>query len=303
MQPEISQQQSSERRFLILLAWFSMLLISDIPDIVSIYFTYHIPEWIGWGQIFFLILLIGTSFVWKKIQPLRPFFIIMLVFFCGLIVVGWLAGRPFWQNILSGLRSKYIPFYTRQFLRDILFALIVIAGMWILKRKRSAFFLVRGDLQAPIEPVRWLGIKQGESWHKFGWIFGVIAMLAVAIPTLIGAPLSGELLGRAFRWLPFAILLAMINAFTEEMYYRAPFLSTLPEAIGKDHALLICTVFFGLEHWLYGSPPGLLGAAMTGFLAWLIGKSMLETKGLFWPWLIHVLPDIVVFFSYALYWE
>ena len=95
----------------------------------------------------------------------------------------------------------------------------------------------------------------------------------------------------------------MINAFTEEMYYRAPFLSTLPEVIGKDHALLICTVFFGLEHWLYGSPPGILGAAMTGFLAWLIGKSMLETKGLFWPWLIHVLPYIVIFFSYALYWE
>ena len=137
MQPEISQQQSSERRFLILLAWFSMLVISDIPDIVSMYFIYHIPEWIGWGQIFFLILLIGIDLCLEENPAVTAFFHHHAGLFCGLIVVGWLAGRPFWQNILSGLRSKYIPFYTRQFLRDILFALIVIAGMWILKRKRS----------------------------------------------------------------------------------------------------------------------------------------------------------------------
>jgi uncharacterized protein len=41
---------------------------------------------------------------------------------------------------------------------------------------------------------------------------------------------------------------------------------------------------------------------MTGFLAWLLGKSMLETKGLFWAWFIHFLPDAVIFFSYAIVW-
>jgi hypothetical protein len=39
---------------------------------------------------------------------------------------------------------------------------------------------------------------------------------------------------------------------------------------------------------------------MTGFLAWLIGKSMLETGGFLWPWFIHFVPDVVVFASYAL---
>jgi len=218
-------------------------------------------------------------------------------------LINWLAESQLWQTFLSDNQNLFIPFYSKQFIRDIAFAGIVITGMWVLKRDRKAFFLVRGDTHAPIEPVRWLGIRQGESWRVFGWIFGITAMIAVALPTLIGAPWTGENFSRALRLLPFAILLAMINAFTEEMYFRAPFLSTLPNVIGKDHALLICSIFFGLAHWLYGSPPGLLGAAMTGFLAWLIGKSMLETKGLFWPWLIHVLPDIVIFFSYALYWK
>ena len=38
---------------------------------------------------------------------------------------------------------------------------------------------------------------------------------------------------------------------------------------------------------------------MTGFLAWLIGRSMLETRCMLWPWIIHFCPDVVVF-AYAL---
>jgi len=59
---------------------------------------------------------------------------------------------------------------------------------------------------------------------------------------------------------------------------------------------------FYLAHYLYGSPHGVTGFLMTGFLAFLLGKSMLETKGFLWPWLIHFLPDVVIFFSYAYVW-
>lgn len=31
-------------------------------------------------------------------------------------------------------------------------------------------------------------------------------------------------------------------------------------------------------------------------------QSILETKGLFWGWFIHFLPDVVVFASYAIAW-
>jgi hypothetical protein len=31
-----------------------------------------------------------------------------------------------------------------------------------------------------------------------------------------------------------------------------------------------------------------------------MGKSILETRGLAWAWFIHFVPDVVIFFSYAL---
>jgi hypothetical protein len=37
--------------------------------------------------------------------------------------------------------------------------------------------------------------------------------------------------------------------------------------------------------------------------SWLFfGKSMVETKGFLWPWLIHFLPDVMIFISYAMIW-
>ena len=190
--------------------------------------------------------------------------------------------------------------YTGIYILDCAVALAVIAALWAVKRRRSAFFLVKGELRAPIEPVRWLGIGSGESWRTFGWIFAVAAALAVAVPTLLSVRLAPEALGRAAGLLPAVLLFAAINAFNEEVYFRASFLSTLTDVIGRGHALLVASVFFGMGHYLYGSPPGVIGFLLTAFLGWLLGKSMLETKGLLWPWFIHFLADVVVFLYYAL---
>jgi hypothetical protein len=91
---------------------------------------------------------------------------------------------------------------------------------------------------------------------------------------------SLALLLRAVPLLPSGVLFAAVYAFTEEIYFCASFLATLPVVIGRGHAMLISLVFIGLAHFLYGSPPGLLGAAMPGFLGFLLGKAMLETRGL-----------------------
>jgi membrane protease YdiL (CAAX protease family) len=190
--------------------------------------------------------------------------------------------------------------YAAIFVLDIFVALTVLVALWLMKRDRRKFFLVKGQTDAPIEPVPWLGIKEGESWKTFGWIFAGVAALVVAIPTILGISPTGENLLNALPLLPVALLLAAINAFTEEAYYRCSLLSTLHETIGKTQTLILTVVFFGLGHWLYGSPPGLTGFLLVGFLAWLLGKAMLETEGFLWPWFIHFVPDAVIFFSYAL---
>jgi membrane protease YdiL (CAAX protease family) len=295
-------QNSYQKRRLVFFAWVSILLISDLPDILCNAIFGEIPGWLMWGKVCFLALFLVLSFFWKQLHPLLPYAFVMLVLYTALIGSEWVRTSTWWVSLTSVTRSSFTFAWLSTFLRDTGVAWAVIAALWIVKRRRSAFFLVKGQLDAPIEPVRWLGIGQGESWRVFGLIFAFVAALLVAIPTLLAMRPSLDVLLRAARLLPAAVLLATINAFNEEMYFRASLLSTLPAIIGKNHALLINVAFFGLSHYLYGSPPGIIGFLMTGFLAWLLGKSMLETKGLFWPWFIHFLPDVVVFFSYAIDW-
>jgi hypothetical protein len=52
--------------------------------------------------------------------------------------------------------------------------------------------------------------------------------------------------------------------------------------------------YFGLLHY-YGVPYGVVGVLMAGLLGWLLGKSMLETRGLFWAWFIHLIQDVLIF--------
>lgn len=57
--------------------------------------------------------------------------------------------------------------------------------------------------------------------------------------------------------------------------------------------------FFGLGHY-YGYPSGVLGVLLSSFLGWFLGKSLLETKGFFWAWLIHFVPDVFIFIFLAI---
>jgi membrane protease YdiL (CAAX protease family) len=93
---------------------------------------------------------------------------------------------------------------------------------------------------------------------------------------------------------PWVLLFAAMNAYGEELTYRAALLSGLEPAVGPRQALLISAVFFGLMHY-YGVPYGVLGVVMSGGVGWLMGKAMLETRGFFWAWCIHTCLDIAAF--------
>lgn len=302
MKEEAFLSSPRQKRWLIFFAWFSILCISDLPDILSHAVLGKVPDGLLLGKTIFLVFFLALCLLWKTVRPLWPYATLMLVLYVALNVSAWVGASAWWVELTRTANSSFFFGYLLVYVRDSGIALAVIASMWIIERRRSAFFLVKGQLDAPVEPVRWLGIGAGESWRTFGWIFAVCAAVGVAIPTLLALPISSDVLLRAASLLPAALFFAAINAFNEEMYFRAPLLSTLPNLIGKNQALGISVVWFGLAHYLYGSPGGVIGFLMTGFLAWLMGKAMLETKGLLWPWFIHFLPDVVVFFSYAVGW-
>lgn len=291
---------SASKRVMQIAAWIIMLAVSDLSEIIITFSGFFVPEHMFIYKLLFLLFALLSTLFFKSLRPLRQFTIVLLVLFISLGIVSFIKNNDWFIKNFNYRGISFFLGFSAVMLLDLFVALSVVAVLFLLKRDRKSFFLTKGKLDAPIEPVRWLGIRKGESWKTFGWIFAGVATAGVLIPTIMGISPSKEVFFRALPLFPAAVLFAAVNAFTEEIYFRASFLSTLYNVIGKINALLITMVFFGLSHWLYGSPPGVLGFLMTGFLAFLLGKSMLETKGFLWPWTIHFFPDVVIFFSYAL---
>jgi len=214
-------------------AWSVILIVSDLPDVISHALFGEVPGWFPWSKLGFLVVLSALCLCWKLLHPLLPYVSILLVFFVAVLIV-------------PGLLNMGIT-------------LVVIVALWALKRRRSEFFLVMGDLGAPIGAVRWLGIGQGKSWGLFGWIFALAAAVTVPLAALLAMRPSADALVHAIPHLPAILFLAAVNAFNEEVWFRATLLSILPQVIGKSGALAIGAVFFGLAHYLYGIPRGLVG--------------------------------------------
>lgn len=298
--PEPPVPQS--RRLLVSAVWALILLISDLPDVVIHGLGVPIPGWILWAKIAVLAAFLGLCLLLRRLRPLWRLGLVMLVFYLALAGTGRIRDTAWWRGGFGAADVSFTFGYLGIFLLDSAVALSVIGALWAVMGQRSRFFLARGQLDAAIRPVRWLGIKPGESWRTFGWIFAAVAGVGVAVPTFLGLRPTASVLLAATPLLPAVLLFAAVNAFNEEVYFRLSLLATLEEVIGARQALLVNVVLFGLAHYLYGSPPGVVGFLMTGFLAWLLGKAILETRGLAWAWFIHFVPDVVIFLSYALAW-
>jgi membrane protease YdiL (CAAX protease family) len=292
----------NDRLRLTVLAWVLILLVSDLSDVLLKAAFGRAPDGMFWMKSGLIGLALIVSFLGTGTRPLRPFLFVFFIFFLALGLTSWAGKTAWWAGRFAGPAVTFARGFLGLYILDTCVALAVLAALWIVKRRRWAFFLVKGDTSARIEPVRWLGIREGGSWRTFGWIFTLAAAAAVAIPTFLAVPLAKGGAGRIAALIPAILLFSAINAFNEEVYYRASVLATLADVIGGGQTLLAGAVFFGMAHYLNGSPPGVVGFLMTGFLGWLLGKSMLETKGFLWPWFMHFVPDVVVFASYAAVW-
>lgn len=172
--------------------------------------------------------------------------------------------------------------------------LVVLAALLLMGYRRRQFFLVRGQLDAPIEPVRWLGYNKPEPWTRFGVQWAIFITLGTLVFLIIGGRPAPAAFLAVLPLLPMVLLLATMNAFSEELTYRASLLGVLDGVIQPRQALFLTAVFFGLAHY-YGVPYGILGVVMSTFLGWMLGKAMLETRGFFWAWFIHFWQDVAIF--------
>jgi membrane protease YdiL (CAAX protease family) len=90
------------------------------------------------------------------------------------------------------------------------------------------------------------------------------------------------------------LAVAILNAASEEFQFRSVLLAHLKGVFPPAEMILLTAVFFGMGHY-YGQPSGPLGVLMAGFAGWIWARSMVETRGGVWAFLIHVFQDIVIF--------
>lgn len=287
--------ETSKPKSLIITAWVFLLLASNLPRIIlQEIFKYQVSSDLGSG-ISASVVVIGfvLTFFWSAVRPLRPFFILFIV----LVGVEWFVFTKIDQlsfyKVWLANSSFNVSMLADQSLR-LMVTLVIIAALFILKKTRSAFFLVKGDTNALTEPVNWMGIKPGERWKQVGRNFSVILSLGTLTFLILAGRPSLDIVIRALPFLPAILIAAMLNAFNEEMTYKASFLSVLEDVVGRQHALWLMAVYFGIGHF-YGIPYGVIGVLMAGFLGWFLGKSMLETRGMGWAWFIHFWQDVLIF--------
>lgn len=240
-----------------------------------------------------ILVAILATLIWRSLRGLWP----LLGLFTVLIGSQWLvytridelSNYPVWLHH----PSFNVNMMAEQSL-NLMVTMLVIIALLLMGKKPKDFYLAKGDIAAPAEPIRWLGVKEGERWNKFGIWLSVFISLGTLTFLVIGGHPPLDIVIRALPFLPAILLAAALNAFTEELTYKASFLSVLENPVGPRQAVYMVAVYFGLAHY-YGIPYGLVGVLLAAFMGWLLAKSMQETRGLFWAWFIHFLQDVWIF--------
>ena len=193
-------------------------------------------------------------------------------------------------------KNKYLNY---QFNYQICLVMITILSLvttyFLNKVNFSAYFSV-GDPSAIGQELKIFGIKKGDSWLQTGLSLSIFISLATAFFMffqLKKANVDWSLLQHGILWV---ILFSITNSFCEEMIYRLGVVSPLKGLLSPMVIFIISAVLFGIPH-LAGMPSGVVGAVMAGLLGLVLAKSVYETNGLFWAFLIHFLQDVIIFSS------
>jgi membrane protease YdiL (CAAX protease family) len=206
-------------------------------------------------------------------------------------------------GLLLPIRSHFVPSLpalgVSPLLDPLLWAQLVslavtalVVAVVVISVPSSRRFLRLGQWNAEVEPVPAIGLKPKphQTWKHVGLSFALIltVICALVIGTQVGLPSASVV-----RLIPWILLLSLCNATVEEMISRFGVIGALQDVIG-NRSRWVSALLFGVPHY-WGSPSGLIGVAMAGFLGWFLAKNVQETGGMGWAILLHTLLDVVVF--------
>src|SRR5947209_312753 len=158
---------------------------------------------------------------------------------------------------------------------------------------RQDLFLCVGNPAAPARPIPFVGLRRPIPWTWLGPAF-ILGFAVVLAPYLYLTEHPNFGIGeRIVRTLPWTIAVAAFNAASEEFQFRSVLLAHLRGIFPPGETILLTAAFFGLGHF-HGHPSGTLGVVMAGFAGWIWARSMVDTRGGVWAFLIHMAQDVVI---------
>ena len=270
-----------------------MFVASSLPDIIFRQFSVDPPEWLPFAQIGALLLLVIVCAFSPSWRGLSGFVLALAA-----LRLGWSVVMPAfaWSDTLSNW-SQRLNWGERQFLGRVLAlsgAIIISLTLIGSGLTRRDLFLRWGDVAAPAQPEPLLLIRRPIPWTQFGPV--LLIVFGVALPLFLYFSLRPDLslAGKMWRFLPWGLATAVLNAANEEFQFRCVPLARLKHLLPDREIVLLTACFFGLAHY-YGQPSGPVGVVLAGIAGWFWGKSMIETRGWTWAFGIHLVQDIVIF--------
>ena len=196
-----------------------------------------------------------------------------------------------WRYAFS--ENAYIDYQIKYQSLLLITAFVVLVLTYFLNKENFTSLFSIGNINAPTEELSLFGIKKGDKWLETGLSLSLIITLVTAVFMyfqLKQYAVNWQLLLQGMGWI---VLFSLTNSFGEEAIYRIGIVSPLKDVITPTTVFLISAVLFGIPHF-GGMPSGVIGVVMAGVLGFVLAKSVFETQGIFWAWLIHFLQDVVI---------
>ncbi len=221
----------------------------------------------------------------KIITPI----LLVIVFTVGVLLLSGQAHRIG----LEISKNSYVNFQINYQLMLLVIAIISMISSYILNPESFKSIMSIGNISAAGEELKIFGIKKGDSWLKTGTSLSVFISLGTGVFMyfqLKGQNIDYSLLKTGILWI---LLFSLTNSFAEEMIFRVGINSPLANLLSPNKIFLISAVIFGIAHF-QGMPSGIIGVILAGLLGYVLSKSINETNGIFWAWIIHFLQDVII---------
>ena len=272
---------------------WAAVLGSTLPEIIWQESGHQLGLWFTAAESL-LILLPAAAAIWvRSLRGVVRFLIaIAILNFSWRYISPTLAALPAVRAVTDHVSWGARLFLNRTFtLSGVVLVSLTLIGSGITRRD---LFLCKGNPAAPAQPIPFLGLRKPVPWSWLGPAFIVVFAGVLAPYLYLTVHPNFRVSERIVRTFPWSLAVAALNAASEEFQFRSVLLAHLRGVFRPAENILLTAVFFGLGHY-YGQPSGPLGVLMAGVAGWIWARSMIDTRGGVWAFLIHMTQDIVIF--------